>query len=129
MITHMSFLMRSVGWGVLIYAVMYLVWSGLVIYGLSLGILSLAIRILTLVVITTIAARSIRMGSWKDILPYSASWAVVALVLDALFLVPFSGWALYASWSVWVGYALVAIVPLVTSLSRRKSAATAARAN
>ncbi|OGG59978.1 hypothetical protein A2765_00745 [Candidatus Kaiserbacteria bacterium RIFCSPHIGHO2_01_FULL_56_24] len=121
----MGWLTRAVGWGVVIYAVMYLVWSGLVIYGLSLGLLSLAIRIITLALITTIAARSLRRADWKDILPFSISWAIVAAILDAVFLVPFSGWELYASWSVWVGYALVAIVPLLTSLfSRRRGAPT-----
>ncbi len=115
-------LKNAIGWGVIIYAVMYLVWSGLVIYGLSLGILSLVIRLGVLVLITTIAARSLRMDTWKDLLPYTFAWAVVAALSDAFFLVPFSGWGLYASWSVWVGYALVVIVPLFTSL-RRKAAA------
>src|SRR3989344_3837706 len=80
----MGWLTRAVGWGVVIYAVMYLVWSGLVIYGLSLGLLSLALRILTLVLITTIAARSLRRADWKDILPFSISWAIVAVILDAI---------------------------------------------
>lgn len=121
----MGWLTRAAGWGILIYAVMYLVWSGLVIYGLSLGLLSLAIRIITLALMTTIAARSLRRTDWKDILPFSISWAIAAAILDAVFLVPFSGWELYASWSVWVGYALVAIVPLLTSLfSRRRGAPT-----
>ncbi|MEK7509336.1 MAG: hypothetical protein AAB605_01330 [Patescibacteria group bacterium] len=118
----MMLLKNAIGWGVIIYAVMYLVWSGLVIYGLSLGILSLVIRLGVLVLITTIAARSLRMDTWKDLLPYTFAWAVVAALSDAFFLVPFSGWGLYASWSVWVGYALVVIVPLFTSL-RRKAAA------
>ncbi len=125
----MEFLKRSLGWGIVIYAIMYLVWSGLVIYGLSLGILSLALRIFTLVFITTIAARSLRLGNWKDVLAFSIGWAVIAAFLDALFLVPFSGWELYGSWSVWIGYALVAIVPLITSSWRRKGASASVRSS
>ncbi|OGG72777.1 hypothetical protein A3A38_03145 [Candidatus Kaiserbacteria bacterium RIFCSPLOWO2_01_FULL_53_17] len=119
----MTWLKNAIGWGIVIYALMYLVWSGLVIYGLSLGILSLIVRLGVLVLATTIAGRSLKVGSWKDLVPYTFVWAVIAALLDALFLVPFSGWGLYASWSVWVGYALVVIIPLLTSLRRKVSAA------
>ena len=111
----MQFVMRTAGWGVVIYALMYLIWSGLVIYGLSFGLFSLLFRIGALVVMTTIAARSLHFATRMDVLPYSLFWAVVAVVLDAIFLVPFSGWSLYATWSVWAGYALVAVVPLLTA--------------
>ena len=115
----MRFAARALGWGIAIYALMYLLWSGLVIYGVAAGIFSLIVRLGALAVITTIAGREQRLTNWKDLAPFTISWAVIAVVLDAIFLVPFSGWALYASWSVWVGYALVAIIPLVTSFWRR----------
>ncbi|MFZ2887130.1 MAG: hypothetical protein WA021_04900 [Minisyncoccia bacterium] len=110
----MQFALRAVGWGIVVYAIMYLIWSGLVIYGLSLGILSLVFRIGTLALVTTFAARSLHLATRMDVLPYSISWAVAAIILDAIFLVPFSGWTLYAEWSVWAGYALVAIIPVLT---------------
>lgn len=116
----MKFAQGAILWGIAIYAVMYLLWSGLVIYGLAAGLLSLGVRLLALAVITTIAARALRMPTWKDLLPYTIAWAAVAVLLDAIFLVPFSGWSLYATWSVWVGYALVAIIPVVTSLRQSR---------
>lgn len=119
----MNFFARALGWGIAIYAVMYLLWSGLVIYGLASGIPSLIIRLLALAAITTIAGRAVRMMNWKDLAPFTISWALVAVILDAIFLVPFSGWSLYATWSVWVGYALVAIIPLLTSFRRSRPAA------
>jgi len=117
----MGWFSKAIGWGIVIYAVMYLVWSGLVIYGLSLGYLSLIVRLLVLFFITTIAARSLRLGNWKDVVPYSAVWAIVAAVFDGLFLVPFSGWGLYASLSVWFGYALILVLPLLSLAWRRRS--------
>ena len=105
--------LRTIGWGILIYAVMYLVWSGLDIYGLSLGYLSLTVRLIVLFGMTTIAARALRFSTWKDVVPHSIGWALTAIVLDALFLVPFSGWELYSSWSVWLGYALIVVFPLI----------------
>ena len=86
---------RALGWGIAIYAVMYLLWSGLVIYGLAAGILSLVVRLLALAAVTTIAGRAVRMTDWKDLAPYTIVWAVVTIILDAIFLVPFSGWSLY----------------------------------
>ncbi|MFZ2556045.1 MAG: hypothetical protein WAZ27_05190 [Minisyncoccia bacterium] len=114
----MNMTVRSLGWGVVIYAIMYLAWSGLVIYGLSLGTLSLVARVLVLFFIVSIAVNSLRLQDWKDILPYSALWAAVAVLLDAIFLVPFTGWELYSSWSVWAGYALVVIFPLIRPFLR-----------
>lgn len=113
----MRFLLGAVGWGVVIYALMYLLWSGLAIYGFAAGYPSLIARILVLACVTALAARSLRMPTWKDLVPYTVSWAAVAIILDAVFLVPFSGFALYTSLNVWVGYILVATLPLLTSIS------------
>ncbi|MEK7155636.1 MAG: hypothetical protein AAB734_02045 [Patescibacteria group bacterium] len=122
----LRFGMYALGWGIAIYAIMYLLWSGLVIYGLAAGVLSLVVRLVALAGVTTIAARSLHLPNWKDLVPYTISWAVAAVVLDALFLVPFSGWSLYATWSVWVGYALVAILPILPILASFKRSQHAA---
>ncbi len=106
------------GWGIVIYAVMSLVWSGLVIYGIAGGTLSLLFRLCVLIFLTTVAGHSLRFYSWKDILPYSAFWALMMALLDAVYTVPFSGWSMYSDWYLWVGYGLVAVVPLFTPLMR-----------
>lgn len=113
---------RALGWGILIYAVMYLAWSGMVIYGLSLGIVSLIARLAVLAVITIIAARSMHLENIKDLLGNALVWAVTAVGLDMVFLVPFAGWALYASWSVWAGYALIVVFPLSFMMLRNRRA-------
>lgn len=113
----------TAGWGLVIYAVMYLAWSGLVIYGLSAGMGSLIARIALLTIVTYIAVRSLRFMTPQDIALAGLMWAFIAAVLDAVFLVPFTGWALYASWSVWAGYVLIVIAPLLSAklLSRPAS--------
>lgn len=118
-------LFRASGWGIVIYAIMYLAWSGLVTYGLSLGVPSLLARLLILFVCVHIAVGTLRLSNWKDILPYSLVWALVAICMDALFLVPFTGWQLFASWSVWMGYAFVALLPTVLPFLHRRVPATA----
>ena len=106
------------GWGIVIYAVMSLAWSGLVIYGLAGTLLSRILVLCVLIIVTSIAGRSLRFHLWKDILPYSALWALIVGLLDAVYTVPFSGWAIYGDWNLWVGYGLVAVVPLLTPLFR-----------
>ena len=116
------YIWRAIGWGVVIYAIMYLAWSGMVIYGFSLGMVSLVARLAVLALITTIAARSMHLSTMKDVTGHALAWAAVAIGLDMVFLVPFAGWALYASWSVWAGYALIVVFPLIyTMFSRRSS--------
>lgn len=110
----MQFIERALGWGVVVYAVMYLLWSGMAIHSLTTGYVSLAVRLAALVLVTTIAARALRATSRMDVAPYSICWALVAAALDAVIHVPFTGYTLYFEWSVWAGYALVAIVPLLT---------------
>lgn len=106
------------GWGIVIYAIMALAWSGLVIYGFAGTLVSRILVLCVLIIVTTIAARTLRFHSWKDILPYSCTWAVMMGLLDAIYTVPFSGWSIFSDWNLWIGYTLVAIVPLLVPLSR-----------
>lgn len=107
------------GWGIVIYAVMSLAWSGLVTYGLSGTIVSRFAELLVLVIVATLAGRSLRFHSWKDIIPYSFFWAVMMGLLDAVYSVPFGGWQIYADWNLWLGYCLVAVVPLLAPYTRK----------
>ena len=113
---------RLLGWGIVIYAVMSLAWSGIIIYGLAGFATGRIIQLVVLIAVATIAARSLKLHSWKDILPYSFLWAAMMAGLDAMFNVPFAGWQMYADWNVWLGYALVAIVPLVVASHLRQAA-------
>ena len=110
-----------VGWAVVIYAVMALAWSGFITYGLAGTLTARVLQLLVLVIVTTIAARSLKFHSWKDILPYSILWAVMMGLLDIVFTVPFAGWEIYADWNIWVGYTLVVIIPLLAPFTRGAS--------
>lgn len=108
------------GWGIVIYSVMYLAWSGFILYGFVEGILPRVLGLAVLVVVATIAGRSLRAHGWHDVLPYSIAWAVAIALLDAVFSVPYSGWQLYADWNVWVGYILVCVVPLLAPYTQSR---------
>lgn len=106
------------GWGIVIYAVMYLAWSACLLYGFTSGYTPRVLALLVLIVTVTIAARSLRFSTRKDILVHSIGWAIVVGLLDAVFSVPYAGWQLYSDWNVWVGYALVALVPLLAPYTK-----------
>ena len=120
----MPFIQRAVGGGIAVYAVMHLVWTGLLTYGLGAGMFSLILRLITLALVTTLMTRSLRLVSRMDVLPYSAAWAVMAVILDGIFFVPLAGWALYATWTVWLGYALVVVIPYLAFPYVRRGART-----
>jgi hypothetical protein len=107
-----------VGWGIGIYAVMALAWSALSVYGLTGTIVSRVTQLLVLIIVATIAGRSLRFHSWKDILPYSVLWALTAGLLDAFLNVPVAGWQMFADWNLWLGYTLVVIAPLLAPYTR-----------
>lgn|SRR3989344_2635066 len=106
------------GWGVVIYALMFLLWSGFVTYGFIEGIVPRITGLLVLVGIMICAGLSLHFHRWHDILPYSFSWAFMLILLDGLFSVPYAGWQLYLDWNVWFGYAVVAVVPLFAPFFR-----------
>lgn len=109
------------GWGIVIYAVLALVWSGLVLHGISGNILARGIVLAALVVTTALATRMLRLNSERDIAPYAFGWVIVAIALDAVFAVPTAGWGMYSDWNLWVGYIILLAVPfVVTALSRKK---------
>ncbi len=106
------------GWGIVMYAVMTLSWSGLTIYGVAGSDWSLIAQLIILIIVTTIAGRSLRLDLWPDILPYSLGWAAIAMLLDIVYVVPFFGWEMFYAWRLWVGYALIVIVPLIAPKTR-----------
>lgn len=104
--------LARLGWGIVIYAIVYLAWNGFAIYGFTQGILPRLCELAVLVCVAAAAGHALGFRSWKDILPYSCGWALIAIGLDAIFILPFSGVQMYANLNIWIGYALVALLPL-----------------
>lgn len=100
------------GWGVAIYAVMFLLWSMFVTYGFVNGIAPRALGFLALVATAIIAGRSLHASSWRDILPYSFSWGIMMVILDGVMSGLLTGWQVFVDWNVWFGYAVVVVAPL-----------------
>jgi hypothetical protein len=110
-------------WGIGIYAAIFLLWSGFTVYGFVEGTVPRITGLLVLVVLSLYAGRSLRLHSWRDVLPYSIAWTIEVAILDIILSVPFTGWALFLDWNVWVGYSMILLVPLFAPMSRRASTA------
>src|SRR3989344_5835362 len=95
------------GWGIVIYAIMFLLASVFATYGFVEGITPRILSLVVLIATSVIAGRALKAHTWSDILPYSLSWGIVVAIIDGIMLLPFGGWQIYANWSVWFGYALV----------------------
>jgi hypothetical protein len=106
---------KLVGWGIAIYAVMFLLWSAFVAYGFVDGYLPQIIGLIVLVGVMYRAGKSLPVSSWETALPYALGWLVIIGLLDILLSVPFAGWEIFADWNLWVSYALIAIVPLLAA--------------
>ena len=98
----------------MIYAVVFLVWSLLVIHGYVDGLLPRVVLACTLAAVLLIAGRNLRLHHWQDVLPYSIGWVCMAIAFDLVCAVPVSGWLIWKDWNIWVGYLLVLSVPLLT---------------
>jgi hypothetical protein len=101
------------GWGIVIYAVMFLLWSIFITYGFVDGLAPRIVGLGALIAIGIIAGRSLRAHSWRDILPYSLAWGVMMGIFDVIMSVPFAGWYIFTDWTIWLGYAFVVISPLL----------------
>lgn len=107
-----------IGWGIVIYAVMFLTWNELIAYGFFEGIVPRITSLIVLVSTLVIVGRALRIDSWVGILPYSVGWACMMILFDAIFTVPGAGWGLYLDPDVLLGYALVALIPLLSPVLR-----------
>lgn len=114
---------RLFGWGIVVYAILYLLVAALSLYGFYPSLVSRVVTVLILAGVLVVAGSTLRVATAKDVLPYSLFWMLEVIALDALLTVPFIGWQLYLDWNVWVGYALVALVPLCSTLKLRPSTA------
>jgi hypothetical protein len=110
-----------IGWGIVIYAVVFLVWTGTGIYGFTQGVEPYIAELLALIIVCLWAGSELKFRTWKDIFPYSFGWAVIAVALDALYVVPLQGWGWYEQWATWISYALIALLPLLSVYLRKKT--------
>lgn len=110
---RMQTLFRTVGYGIILYAVMYLAWGLFAAYGFAGTQIARLGLFLVLIASTAIAARSLRYSSLRDSMLFVIAWLATIAVLDALFAGANGTWSIFADPNLWIGYLLVLGTPIV----------------
>lgn len=101
---------KAISFGAVIWILMFVIVSvfiGFKIYG------SVWMQIIAAIIAGAISyylAGKIKPHSAKSALSYGLTWAMVGVILDAIVTTRFNP-AIFASWSLWLGYILVLLAP------------------
>lgn len=103
---------KGILYGVLLWILMFVIVSGFIgfkVYEL------LIVQIITAVIgglISFILASKIKPNNFGLAFGYGITWVVAGLILDAVITMRFNP-AIFASWTLWLGYLLVLLAPLL----------------
>ena len=102
------------GLGILIWAIAYLVACIFVAYKTMDSLIAGIVVVIALALAAFFAGRSLKLSSVVEILKYSICWVIIAFILDLILTVPFTGWGIFSSWHLIVGYLLIIFLPLLS---------------
>jgi len=104
---------KLIGYGVLIWVIVFAVVSAFIAFGVSSD--NLFVNLVSLIAIIIAAwflARNLKVKSQKEMVKYSLVWLAITVILDLAISIQFTGLELMAKWHVLLGYLLILIVPL-----------------
>lgn len=99
--------------GCAIYALVFLVWSALLAYGLAEGNAGHLIGLGSLAFISYIYSRA-HVRTAEERMQYAVTWFFTVAALDALLALPFVGPELFSDPFLWVGYSIVFMMPFIS---------------
>ena len=108
---------KKLVYGVAIWAVVYLLATGFYVYKVIDTFWAKPALVVIVAVLAAWAGTKLNQPSLSKALVYSISWVVIAVVLDIILTVPFTGWKIFSQWDVLVSYALIIVIPLFTNKS------------
>jgi len=109
------------GFAILIYIATFVVWGALDMADMGESAIFPIATLSTVIIFAYLFGKKVKANSTKEILKYSIGWFVVLLLLDMVFTVPFTGWTIFSQWLIWVGYASVVFVPILTVRKKRST--------
>jgi uncharacterized membrane protein required for colicin V production len=106
---------------VIIWVVAFIVASIFVGFQIT-GMWKQIITTLAVVIAAFVLAKRLNVSKVSEMLKYSFSWVVVGLILDYFITTRFTGKEFLMTPEIWIGYALILIVPLLAVKKEQKSA-------
>ena len=113
--------LRLFGYGAIIWAVAFIVVSLFIGFKISSPILTQGLTTILVILTAFFLAKSLKITLKKEILKYAISWVLVGIILDALITTRFTGWVFFASWQMWLSYAILFMVPFLAVKSVPKA--------
>jgi|GEM_PF-1568782 len=105
---------KKLGYGVAIWAIIYLVATGFVAYNVMDSFGAKIVMIIIVAGLAVWAGTKIQEQSSAKVMRYTVSWVMIGLILDLILTVPFTGVSIFGDWSLWVNYGLIIVLPLFT---------------
>jgi hypothetical protein len=102
-------------YGIFIWATAYIIASIFVGMGLVEALFAKLAILIAIGTITFYAAKNLKLKKAKDSLKYSAGWIIIGVLLDMVATIPFTGWAFFTQWNLWLGYLLIIMIPLLST--------------
>ncbi len=105
-------ILKRIGWGALIWVVMF-VWVTVImfVFKLTTGWFPYMLTWIATVLLAWLAATKSNLKNYGDSLFASVIWIATGLLLDWIITTKFNA-KIFSSWSLWVGYGLLLVVPL-----------------
>lgn len=113
---------KTIGYGVVIWVVAFMVVCVLMAFNVTNPVLMQGITTLSVLATSFMLAKKVGASSKGEMLKYTFSWALTSLILDYLVTTHFTGMQFFSNWYIWVAYALLIIVPLFAVNSESKIA-------
>lgn len=101
------------GYGAVIWGVAFIVVSAFIGFEVTSEVIVQGVTTLAVAIAAYLLARSLNISNRKEMLKYGFSWVVVGLILDLIVTTRFTGWQFFSAFYVWLGYALILLVPLL----------------
>ncbi len=118
-----SQLPRLLVYGFPTYAAIFMLWALFAAYALARGPAPRVTAWAATAIVVFYAAKLMQLESLKQTFVVGLVWAIMHLLLDALYVIPAAGILAFTTYYVWTNYAIVFVTPLlafmVNVLSRR----------
>lgn len=113
---HTALFPRLLLYGFTTYAAIFMLWSFFSAYNLAAGTAPRVTSWVATALVVAVAARLLKLDSFKQTLICGAVWALMHFLLDAVYVMPAVGLIAFGTYFAWVNYAIVFAAPFVVLL-------------
>ena len=103
---------KALGFGILLWVLMFVIISIFVAFNIAEGTFIAIIFAIIGGIISFVLAGKVNPGNMGTAFLYGLIWVIIVFILDWLISTRFND-AIFSVWTIWLGYALVLLAPLL----------------